>query len=85
MNTVATSLNYFLFAFLFKQVDKSYSFSMLGVERGIDESLKHDKSANNVQDERKTKEKVAIVDESLKNLMYSAFRKTCFLPLYEVK
>ena len=58
---------------------------MLGVERGTNESLKHDKSANNVQVERKTKEKVAIVDESLKNPMYSAFRKTCFLPLYEVK
>ena len=55
------------------------------MERGIDESLKHDKSANNVQDERKPEEKVAIVDESLKNLMYSAFRKTCFLSLYEVK
>ena len=52
---------------------QSYSFSMLGVERGINESLKYDKSANNVQDERKRKEKVDIDDESLKNPMYSAF------------
>ena len=51
---------------------------MLGVERGINESLKYDKSANNVQDERKRKEKVAIDDESLKNPKYSAFRKNLF-------
>ena len=57
---------------------QSYSFSMLGVERGINESLKYDKSANNVQDDRKTKEKVAIDNESLKNSMYSAFRKNLF-------
>ena len=86
MNAVATRLNHIFYSPSFlNRLTQSYSFSMLGVKRDINESLRYDKSANDVQDERTRKEKLAINDESWKNPMYSVFQNTRFLPLYEVK